>query len=324
MLSHGSDPSLIWSGPSCGARPRSAAARLGGGGPDTGMNRKGDAKQATSFPQESASNLSTATSWFLSDSLNIRGRGTGRTRGRRSWRRSCGRRGACRGGSSPSGISARPFTAACISGRPRRRGARCWCARPTGECRKVRGCCHFKPRHRQFRDSTAPHFAALSDSTDQLGQRPHIAGSAVVQHFVSSLAGLVPEPGLVETTRGRHFKCVDDQELVQDLHRVVLHAFAQPGSWLRLRAGAFWHGEHCAAPEAVNSRHRDRAVQSGRGTAHFIGHMLLPFFSPQSGSVRVPLAGIAARIHGCTHRVACFLAAHSRATCKSPSSRNLP
>ena len=38
------------------------------GGPDTEMNREGDARKATSFPQESASNLSTATSWFLSDS----------------------------------------------------------------------------------------------------------------------------------------------------------------------------------------------------------------------------------------------------------------
>ena len=33
---------------------------------------------------------------------------------------------------------------------------------PNGECRKVRGSCHFKPRHRQIRNSTAPHFAVLS------------------------------------------------------------------------------------------------------------------------------------------------------------------
>ena len=43
----------------------SAAARLGGGGPVTGMNRGGDRGQETVFPQKYASNLSTATSGSL-------------------------------------------------------------------------------------------------------------------------------------------------------------------------------------------------------------------------------------------------------------------
>ena len=63
MLIHGSsDPRPIRSDPSCGARPRSAAARPGGGGPDTGMNRGANGWQGNSFPQESAPKLSTATS----------------------------------------------------------------------------------------------------------------------------------------------------------------------------------------------------------------------------------------------------------------------
>lgn len=48
------------SDPSCGAGPRTAAAKLGGGGPGTGMN-PGGGMQVTSFPKESAPNLSTAT-----------------------------------------------------------------------------------------------------------------------------------------------------------------------------------------------------------------------------------------------------------------------
>ncbi len=67
------DPWCFRSDPSCGARPRSAAARPGGGGPDTGMNRGGGGRQEAGFPQEPAPKFSTATPWFVSGSRNIRG-----------------------------------------------------------------------------------------------------------------------------------------------------------------------------------------------------------------------------------------------------------
>ena len=69
------DPWRYRSGPSCGARPRSAAARPGGGGPDTGMNRGGGGRQEAGFPREPqpAPKLSTATPWFVSRSRNMRG-----------------------------------------------------------------------------------------------------------------------------------------------------------------------------------------------------------------------------------------------------------
>ena len=74
-LDHGSDPGFPRSDPTCGARLRTTAARAGpgGGGPDTGMNRICAGWQAAGFPQESATDFSTATSSFIPDSLNIRG-----------------------------------------------------------------------------------------------------------------------------------------------------------------------------------------------------------------------------------------------------------
>ena len=61
-LSHGSDPRCSRSDPPCGASPAPPSPGPGVGGPGTGMNGGGGVMQATGFPQESASNLSTATS----------------------------------------------------------------------------------------------------------------------------------------------------------------------------------------------------------------------------------------------------------------------